>query len=181
MPVAATDELTQTIQDLKKGADAAIAQENAAGFSDFEKFVSEVDAYVREVQQSMWADQAKRTIKALEKGEPLTGEDREVIRVFLISDAERYLQHENNYSDWKCELQRLMDDLVRRSHTVDRNTIGDLRGVLKDAVRLVPDIRNYQEERQRVDKFEQALGTLDPQSTTMLVQLMKEQLKSSKR
>lgn len=181
MPVAATDELTQTIHDLKQAADTALAQESPEGFSNFEKFVNEVEAYVREVQQSMWADQAKHAIRALEKGEVLTGDDRDVIRTFLVSDAERYVYHENNFGDWKRELRRLMDDLVQRSNTVDRDTIGDLRGVLKDGIRLVPDIRNYLEERQRVDKFQQALDTLDQQSTAMLIQLMKEQLKSPKR
>ncbi|MGD2108124.1 MAG: hypothetical protein PVI86_01905 [Phycisphaerae bacterium] len=181
MPVAAIDELTQTIQDLKQASDTALSQENAEAFSDFEKFVNEVEAYVREVQQSMWADQAKRAIKALEKGDALSGEDRDVIRTFLVSDAERYVHHENNYGDWKRELQRLMDDLVSRANVVDRDSIGDMRGVLKDAIRLVPDIRNYLEERQRVDKFQQALNTLDQQSKDMLARLMKEQLKSAKR
>ena len=74
-----------------------------------------------------------------------------------------------------------MDDLVRRADTVDRGTISDMRGVLKDAVRLVPDIRNYLEEKERVAKFEGALNTLDDQSRKMLVKLMTEQLTSAKR
>ena len=74
-----------------------------------------------------------------------------------------------------------MDDLVQRANMTDRNTIGDLRGVLKDAIRLVPDIRNYLEERQRVEKFEQALNSLDGPSRDMLARLIKEQLSSPKR
>jgi len=181
MPLAATDELTQTIHDLKQAADSALSRKTPEGFSDFEKFVSEVDAYVREVQQSMWADQAKQAIKALEKGDALTEDHKDVIRTFLVSDAERYLEHENNFDDWTQELRRLMDELTRRCNTVDRHSIGDLRGILKDAVRLVPDIRNFLEEHHRVDKFEKALNSLDQQSTSMLIQLMKEQLSSPKR
>ena len=104
-----------------------------------------------------------------------------VIRTFLVADAESYLEHENNYGDWKRELTRLMDDLARRSNMVDRNTIGDMRGVLKDAIRLVPDIRNYLEERERVEKFDNALKTLDEASCDMLARLMKEQLRSQNR
>jgi hypothetical protein len=181
MPVAATDELTQAIHDLKQAADTALSQRSPEGFSDFERFVNEVDAYVREVQQSMWADQAKDAIKALKKGDALTPDHKDVIRTFLVSDAERYLHHENNFDDWTQELRRLMDELTSRCNVVDRNTIGDLRGILKDAIRLVPDIRNFLEEHHRVDKFEQALNSLDQQSTAMLIQLMQEQLNSSKR
>lgn len=181
MTTVATDQLSETIQNLKGAAEAALANETADQFSDFEKYVNEVEAYVRETQQAFWADDAKATVKHLEKGEPLTQADRDAIRTFLVSDAERYLQHENNYGDWKRELQRLMDDLVRRSHVVDHDSIGDLRGVLKDAIRLVPDIRNYLEERERVEKFDRALSTLDAPSCQMLARLIKEQLRSSSR
>lgn len=181
MTTVATDELTETIDGLKEAAEVALRHETAEQFTDFEKHVNQVDAYVREVQQAMWAREAKTTIKNLEKDVPLTPTDKDVIRTFIISDAERYLAHENNYGGWKRELQRLVDDLARRVSTVDRDTIGDLRGVLKDAIRLVPDIRNYLEERQRVERFEHALDSLDGPSCDMLIRLIKEQLNSSKR
>lgn len=181
MTTVATDQLTETMQNLKDAAHAALAAESAEEFCDFEKYVNEVDAFVRETQQAMWAHEAEGAIKTLEKGEPLTPADVNVIRTFLISDAVHYLKHENNFGDWKRELQRLMEDLVRRANTADRDSIADLRGVLKDAIRLVPDIRNYLEERNRVDRFEQALTSLDDQSRHTLVRLINEQLTSDRR
>lgn len=181
MAATATDQLTEIMSNFKQAAEAAIGSESAQEFSEFEKYVSEVAGFVRETQQSMWADEAKAAIKTLERGGRPTPADNDVIRAFLISDAEGYLAHENNYGDWKRELQRLADDLVRRADMVDRSTIGDLRGVLQDAIRLVPDIRNYLEERQRVQKFESALNSLDDQSRKMLANLMREQLRSDKR
>ena len=74
-----------------------------------------------------------------------------------------------------------MGDLAQRSSTIDQDSIGDLRGVLIDAIRLVPDIRNYLEERQRVEKLDRALESLDDASREMLTRLMKEQLRSAKR
>ena len=74
-----------------------------------------------------------------------------------------------------------MDDLCKRVNTVDRETIADLRGVLKDAIRLVPDIRNYLDEKRRVEKFEQALETLDKSSRDMLVRVLREQLRAHDR
>jgi hypothetical protein len=181
MPTIDTDQLTDTIQGLKEAAAGALAHESVEDFESFERYLSEVDGFVREVQQSQWANEAKATIRRLEKGEPLADPDRQLLRTFLISDAQRYLEHENNYNDWLCELQRITDELGRRVNTIDRDSICHLRGILKDAVRLVPDIRNYLDEKRRVEKFEQALQSLDKASRDMLVRLLREQLRSATR
>jgi len=181
MTSISTDQLTETVHSLKDSAEGAIKQQALEQFEALETYICEIETYVREVQQGLWANEARATIAKLEKGEQLDACDLDLLRVFLVSDAERYLVVENNYADWIAELRRLMDDLVRRAETVDRHTIADLRGVLKDAMRLVPDIRNFLDEKQRVAKFENALNNLDAASRKMLVKLLSEQLASSKR
>jgi len=181
MAMVSTDQLTETIQEFKRAAADAFKHPCVEEFESLEKFISEIDAYVRELQQAYWAGDAKLTIRKLERDEPLDESDKELIRTFLISDAERYLAIENNFQDWLSELKRLVDDLVRRVNTVDRDTIADLRGVLKDAVRLVPDIRNYLDEQERVTKCKGAIEHLDRSSRQMLAKLLKEQLQSAKR
>jgi hypothetical protein len=59
--------------------------------------------------------------------------------------------------------------------------VAELRGVLKDAIRLVPDIRNFLEEKRRIHKFETALETLDEPSRQMMAHILREQLESPKR
>jgi len=181
MAIAETDQLVETVQGLKEAATSALANESADDFEAFERYLNEVHAFVRETQQSLWADEGRATLRRLEKGEPLNNQDADLIRAFLISDAQSYLAQENNYNDWLNELKRLVDDLCKRVNTVSRETIADLRGVLKDAIRLVPDIRNYLDEKRRVEKFEQALGTLDRSSRDMLVRVLQEQLRSATR
>ena len=181
MTTVAAEQLADAIENLNETAEATLAGESAEQFADFERYVNEVDTFARELQQSMWASDARATIRRLESGEPLGETDREVIRAFLISDADSYLKHENNVPDWCHELKRLMKELVRRVNLVDRQTIGDFRGVLKDAARLVPDLRNYFEERERITKFEHAMQSLDTPSRAMLARLMKEQLASPRR
>ncbi len=173
--------LSETIHGLKSAAADALQNQSVDDFEAFERYLSEVERYVREVQQSLWADDARATIRRLEKGEPLTDVDRDLVRAFFISDAQAYLKNENNYQDWVRELERLIAALSNGVQTVDRNSIADLRGVLKDAIRLVPDIRNFLDEQRRVEKFEQGLKTLDADARTMLLRLLKEQLRSSDR
>jgi hypothetical protein len=179
--MTATDQLTDTFNALKQAVEAALVNQNAEDFATFEKYLADVDAYARETQQAMWSDEAKQAIKRLEKNDPLTETDLDVIRVFLVSDAEHYLAVENNYGDWLNELKRLASDLQTRARTCDRHSIGELRGVLKDAIRLVPDIRNYLEQQERVHKLDQAMQALDQNSRDMLANLLREQLRSEKR
>lgn len=181
MSTTTADQLTDTINTLKESADGALAGQTVEDFVRFEKFLNEVEAFTRETQQSMWAEEAMRTIKGLESGNPLTESDKNLIRTFLVSDAEGYLAVENNYGDWLNELRRLMVDVQTRARTTDRHTIGKLRGVLKDAMRLVPDIRNYLDEKQRVEKLTTALQTLDRSSRDMLAGLLRDQLSNHKR
>lgn len=181
MMTVETDQLVETIQSLKETASCALAHDSADDFEAFERHLNEIDAFVREVQQSLWTNEAQGAIRRLEKGDPLNEQDQELIRTFLISDAESYLKYENNYRDWLNELKRLVDELCKQVNTVDRDTIADLRGVLKDAIRLVPDIRNYLDEKRRLEKFEQAIGTLDKPSRDLLVRLLREQLRSPNR
>lgn len=181
MSTVDTDQLLDTITSLKEAASSALGNDSVDDLESFERYLNEVDAYVREMQQSAWTNEAKATIRRLEKGETLTNEDKSLIRAFLISDAEGYLQQENNFQDWKRELQRLVADMSKQANMVKRDSIPQLRGTLKDAIRLVPDIRNYMDEKRRVEKFEQALKTLDRPSREMLCRVLREQLFSAKR
>ena len=181
MPTATTSKLAECIESLKEAGQSALDNPTVEDFIDIERQLSTIEAMIRESQQGMWASEAKATIKRLEKNHPLTEIDKDVIRAFIVSDAEHYLAQENNFHDWLREFRRLLDELARRAHVVDRHSIGDLRGVMKDAVRLAPDIRNYLEEQRRVDRFDLAQTDLETQSRAMLARILKEQLTSPSR
>jgi signal transduction histidine kinase len=181
MQTATTTNLPETVDIINQAAEYAVTHESVEAFEAFEKQLNELQTLVRELQQAMWKTEARAVIKHLEANEPLTTTDTEVIRTFLISDAEHYLAHENNYEEWLGELRRLMADIARRAGDVKRNTVGDLRGVLKDATRLVPAIRNYLEEKQRVERFQTAMQTVDDTYRNLLIKILAEQLESPKR
>lgn len=181
MTTATSNQLSETMQSFKSAAEQAISSCDVNDFVALEKFVTDCEAFCREMQQSFWADEAKNLIAALEGGTELSQTDRETLRTFLISDAEFYLEMENNYGDWVNELNRICDDCVRRANSADKFNIGELRGTLKDAERLIPDLRNFCEEKQRVQKFNDAMDTLDKSSRQMLARLIREQLASEKR
>ncbi|MFQ5590939.1 MAG: hypothetical protein ACE5HE_07245 [Phycisphaerae bacterium] len=181
MTTADMTRLSEAFEAVKSTAQEALRRGSADQFQQVESRLSRFGAEVRELQQSMWAEEARETVHRLEKGKELTPTDMQVIRTFVVSDAEQYLALENNYEDWLVELKRLFDEITKRVESVTRETIGELRGVLKDVERLVPDIRNHLEERSRVKKFDLATQTLDVPSRTLLARLLNDQLHDPKR
>ncbi len=176
-----TTRINETIDALAQVVGTAIDHECPDEFGLIENKINQLEAFTRECQQEMWAEQAQTAIEHLETSQALTDADIEVIRTFLVADAEHYLAVENNYGDWLTELQRVFDDLSQRASNLDSRSIGEFRGVLKDAIRLIPDIRNYLEDRRRVEKFNVALHTVDSQSRGMLARVLREQLNSPNR
>jgi hypothetical protein len=176
-----TDQLCEAVDTLKQAACAAIDAQCPDRFHQFEKQLNKFGAALRETQQDWWSTEIQTAINHLENGEPLTDADMSVIRTFLVADAEHYLAVENNFNDWLQELGRLMDDMANRAQMPGREPLGELRGVVKDACRLVPDIRNYLEERRRVERFDMALHNADAPSRSMLARVLKEQLRSTTR
>lgn len=181
MTNAQADQLCETVEALKQAATAALDRQCPDEFEQFEKQLNRFDTALRETQQELWSAEAQTAVEHLESGTALTEADAEVIRTFLVSDAEHFLAVENNFNDWLEELRRLMDDMTRRAEAPGREPWGGLRGVVKDAIRLVPDIRNYLEERRRIEKCNLALHTFDATSRAMLARVLKEQLHSSAR
>jgi len=182
MPTTQTNEWAECVDNLRRLTENALRHESADDFSIVEAQINRLDAGVRELQQELWADQARVAIDRLDAGDPLTPQDIDVIRTFLVSDAERYLSLENNFNDWVNELNRLLDDVARRVNRLDdADNVADLRGVLKDAIRLVPDIRHYLDEKNRLERCQQALNTLDQPARELLSRILKEQLASPTR
>ncbi len=181
MSTIATNGLQPMIESLRNACSAAMQSASTVDFEQFERQLNQLDTACREVQQAMWAAEARTTIEHLESGGPLTPADQEVIRTFLISDAEHYLAMENNYSEWLREMQRLLNDLAARAGHVDRRSIAEIRGVIKDALRLAPSIRNYLEERHRIQRCTTALDSLDRRSRELLARILKDDLESCSR
>jgi len=176
MSSAATLDLATAVEALSELSERALQDQCVEDFELVERRLNELDATVRELHQSLWASEIKAAIRHLESGQPLTPEDHEVIRTFLVSDAEHYLAQENNFADWVHELRRLLGEITSRLRTVDRNSAGELRGVLKDAVRLAPDIRNYLDDRRRLELFNAGLKEPDSSTCATLARLLRDQL-----
>lgn len=169
-------ELVGTIEMIRSAAEQALADESAEGMEMVERQLAHVDAAVRELKQTFWSSEVKTAIRNLENNRPLTPQDKQVVRHFVVADAEHYLKVENSYGDWVQELRRLMAAIGKTADGVNRETIGELRGLIRDAQRLIPDIRNYLDEQRRVDLFDEQIDKLDDHARGVLVRMLREKL-----
>ena len=98
-----------------------------------------------------------RRDRNLQSGRELTPEETAAIRALIVGDAEHYLALENNFDDWAAELERITSQIAQTAESADEQNLANLRGMLKDATRLVPTMRAYAEEKRRVEHFDREI------------------------
>jgi len=174
-------DLSEIVESLSALVRSAALDRSPEAFESVEQQISRFEAMVREVQQARCSAETKRAIRNLQQGQPLAPEELEAIRMMVVGDAEFYLKHENNLNEWLAELDRLMAEVRRLAATGEDRALAELRGVLRDAVRLLPNIRSYMEEKRRLDRFNTAFASLDPANRRLLVELLQEMLDSPRR
>ncbi|MCK4918115.1 MAG: hypothetical protein KAI91_00760 [Candidatus Omnitrophica bacterium] len=117
----------------------------------------------RERMQSMTSKDMKDILNKLDKDQPLTFQELEYVKLWIIGDAESYLEMENSFDKWIAEFDRLKNVLSGyESRDLSLPELAKAHGVLEDASRVSADIANYLEKKERVEKFSQA--TKDPLS-----------------
>lgn len=134
---------------------------------------------IREELQDLTASAMRPIIHKLKKNEPLSGEEKDLIRLWIVGDAEGYTQMENDYREWLEEFQRLgrvIGDQVTVPSALPEML--NLYGSLEDAVRLAADLQFFLEEKERVGRFQQAIQNLSASDAELLANILQEKLTS---
>jgi hypothetical protein len=181
MSQGARSDVKEMVEGLAALVQAALREKTPESFETLEQQAGRFEGFIREVQQAQTSADAKKAVHRLQKGEPLSAEEQATLRALVVGDAEYYLRHENNLADWLAELERLTGEIQRLSGSEDEESLANLRGVVRDAVRLLPSIRAYMEEKRRLERFNSAMARLDADNRSLLVQLIKEMLESPTR
>jgi hypothetical protein len=139
----------------------------------------ELDQLLREYLQDMTGDKVKQIIKKLKGRDPIAPDDLEIIRLWLVGDADYYLKYENNYNDWTAELKRLMQDInTCNVDSPDVGTVTRLRSLFRDASRVIADLFYYTEQKDRVMKFSSSTEEIDDEERAIIARLLEQKLKS---
>ena len=165
-------ELNQNFEDADRKSDEGSYHKLLAVLSDLE-------GHMREYVQKTTQDEIKGLLKKLRNGGELTRDELQLMKLWIVGDAAHYTRMENNFDDWTQELKRLVDEINRRkSAKPDLEAAVELRALLQDGIRLLPNIIYFLQEKSRIKKFHGAAYELDRKERDFLIALLKEKMAS---
>lgn len=136
---------------------------------------------LREQIQADTSSQIRIIIQKLNSNSDINNDDLMFIRLWLIGDAQAYLEMENDYKGWLTELNRLLSVVEDvKAEPLDTKTMYELSGTVRDAIRVIGDIVFFKQQQERVQKFEEAAKNLHSKNKQVLAKILSEKLQSEK-
>jgi hypothetical protein len=140
-----------------------------------------VENELREQIQSDTSTQIETIIKKLESNSEIDDADLRLIRLWIVGDAESYIERENDYKGWLSELNRLYSVIESiKSEELDLENMYKLSGTVRDAVRVIGDIIFFKQQQERVEKFENASKDLNLKNKITLANILTKKLQSDR-
>jgi hypothetical protein len=120
-------------------------------------------------------EDCKAIVKKLELGDPLTPDEVETVKQFVVGDAYDYLKYDDNFDRSKAELKRVLDEIRElQSKPLDLDEIMHLGVLCKEASSAAKPTAYYMEQKERVRKFEEATrGGIDRESARILAGILR--------
>jgi hypothetical protein len=132
---------------------------------------------VREEIQAATAEDITKILKKLGNQDPLTPEEKNLVELWIVGDAEGYTKMENDFGEWQKEFQRLSGVLDSYAgQTPSPQTLVEVHGVLEDAIRIAADISYFLEKKDRVERFNSAINNLTAADSRFLADMIRSML-----
>ena len=134
---------------------------------------------LREQIQASTATETQRIINALKGDRSLPSSDMELIRLWIVGDAEHYVRMENDFPAWITELNRLLGALgsLRRG-ACSPATMSRMAALVEDALRVIADLAFFKAEQARVETFEKAVERLTADDKQIIAGILVRKLAS---
>jgi len=167
------------LREVVEAMGQALGTPNDGRFHQTGGLLGEEKARVRELLQMKTAPQVATVINKLKFDQPITREDVDLIRVWVVGDAEGYIEMENSFESWVTEYARLREALGRYvDHECSVPELLQLQGLIEDTVRVSFDIANYLEKKERIENFDQTTRDLDKLNRPVLAAVLSRKLES---
>jgi hypothetical protein len=143
--------------------------------------LASLDDELREQIQVATAAQVTRLIDILQADGPVGPADFELIRLWLVGDAEYYVKMENDFPAWVSELDRLIGVLRDlRTEAMTTSTLGRMEATIRDALRVSSDIVFYRQQEERLRSFQNATKSLTREDKQTLAGILAQKLSSER-
>ncbi len=174
------DNFNQIIEKLNQDYHTTVQNGVGEAYSRFSTIFEELNGYLREYIQEQTDQKIRSVLRKLKDGDSLSQDDIDVIRLWIVDDAEQYCRLENNFKDWQEELKRLVQEIsAYKDRPADIQTASELRALFLDGTRVLADIFFYIQQKDRVSKFAQASQQLGPQDRALLIGLLEQKISAT--
>lgn len=167
--------LAAAVQSLKAETSAAIHTAMAE--------VGQLNTQARETLQARLNDHLWPVVAKLENGDALAAAEQDMLQTLVVGDAKYYVKYEDNVESWKAEIERLAE-AIRRLQAAglnDLDSLMHLQALCHEAMRILPDLAFFYEEKERAHRFDEAMrSAIDRDTRRTLANLIKEMLASEK-
>ena len=169
----------EAVKDLARLMRQAMENPDAEEFNRLSNVFQNRKSSIREKIQAKTSKEVKEIVKKLAKDGDLTKEEMDLVKLWIVGDAEAYSKLENNFEDWVAEFKWL-ESLVeeQESSAEEVQDLFRVQGILEDASRLAINIGYYLETKERIRRFEEATSNPALMDRDMLVKILKLKLTS---
>lgn len=172
----------QTVKDLLERIVAVppVTGQTAEGpLNALSSSLARLDSELREQIQAVTAAQVSALIEKLKADGPVGPADLEVIRLWMVGDAEYYVQMEKDLPAWLTELDRLIGVLRQlRAEAMTPATMGRMQATIRDALRVTSDIVFYRQQEERVRTFQTTTKSLSREDKRTLAGILAQKFGS---
>jgi hypothetical protein len=167
------------LQGINKVMENALANMSNDAFQQVASILNNNKNDIREAIQKETSTEIKNIIDNLKNKMAISTEELELIKLWIVGDAESYTKMENNFQNWLQEFKRL-ETVLKEYDNIDcsLNDLFKLHGTLQDAIRISYDIANFLDNKERITKFEKAASNVSNLDTNLLVRILTAKLQS---
>jgi len=175
------DDIRRDLDEIISHKETITEETNAGVFNNLTFLIGKLDERVREYIQQSTTEHAIEVINRLDTEEPLSSEDLDLIRLWIIGDAEHYVRMESDRQDWLTELNRLIGVIGEiRGEELTVDNAGRISGAIRDATRVIGDIVYFKGQEERIARFDEAINRLESADKRMISGVLKDKLRSSR-
>lgn len=180
----ANEPVVAKLKETLEAAARAFESKASTAYDTFDWNVRELEVLAREDFQAKLGHAYLIILNKLEKGEPLTSQEWEMVNLLVIGEAKYYLQHENDFENWQAEIKRLVNEMEQVESSTGLDDVDSLlrmRALCRDARGVLSSITYYLQEKERVDRFKETTGgALDLETGRILADVIRGMMTSDK-
>ncbi len=176
-------DITARINQMVKIAQQSLETEASLGFETLDQSIHELEDVAREAMQARLSSHFWPIIEKLENGDSLAAAEQDMLQMLLVGEAQYYIKSEGDVEQWKEEVARLVEEIRRleASGMEELDSMLRLQAICRELQRLVPDLTFYFGEKERVQRFNEAIhSAIDRDTRRLLANLIKDMLNSDK-